>query len=156
MEKEECSICLEPFGGSPLWTLDCLHKYHVSCVKNLEKCPLCRADISEVSTLIVEGPMWTGLKGLGKERQEHRYDLDRFAFYKNIGYVFQLREAFCLGLHCGNGNTIPNKKYAIKGQDIYYPNWSTGILRTTAEEIPYYWMKLDKIVGDTLYLVVKK
>jgi hypothetical protein len=52
MEKEECSICYEQFTDIDFSETNCCkHKFHTNCLlKCRNKCPLCRADISSITS----------------------------------------------------------------------------------------------------------
>lgn len=47
IKLEECCICLEDIYESELKTLECNHIFHNICIKNINKCPLCRAIIND-------------------------------------------------------------------------------------------------------------
>lgn len=56
-EAEECALCLEPMDvGNAIYTTECGHSFHWSCLKeiqssdasNFDKCPSCRATMSEM------------------------------------------------------------------------------------------------------------
>ncbi len=61
-EKDLCSICLDDLPDDPARLPDCIHKFHMDCIRNWSGCksvcPLCKAPFSEIlfkgATLKVE------------------------------------------------------------------------------------------------------
>lgn len=84
MSQEECPICLDTLelGGSAMFTAECGHKFHYTCLlenvnhdeANSDKCPICRQDQKEwpepSKGLAKEHPYCTncGTKGKRKEK----------------------------------------------------------------------------------------
>ena len=56
MAEKICPICLDPFGKRKLFSTECAHTFHDTCLKKAAKkgtreCPLCRTLIPEFQTM---------------------------------------------------------------------------------------------------------
>ena len=40
---DRCPVCLEPTFD---FSLDCLHRFHIQCLRQLSRCPVCRCDFT--------------------------------------------------------------------------------------------------------------
>jgi hypothetical protein len=47
---DKCAICLDNINNSELFISECLHQFHIKCIKEIQstsdKCPVCRIDLS--------------------------------------------------------------------------------------------------------------
>ena len=59
MTDQDCAICFEKLHGGPAAMTTCKHFFHKNCIKDLKKCPLCRAPLtaSDTTTIVSLRPL---------------------------------------------------------------------------------------------------
>ena len=53
IKDKECCICLEPLETDTLFVTECWHLFHIECMNDIRKCPICRQRVKPKTKPIV-------------------------------------------------------------------------------------------------------